>query len=53
MGTALVIMIPYLLWDAYRPPAFRMSVHSDRVEYEFRSKEYALEFAQLNVGAGS
>ena len=37
-----------VLWEQTHPPVFTVDVHRTTVEYEFRSRDQALEFAALN-----
>jgi len=48
MAVAMVIVSPYLVWETIWPPFISVTLHTDEVEYEFKSPEYALEFASLN-----
>lgn len=52
MGTALVCLLPWYLWEIFFPPPFDMTAYADSVDYEFRDAEYAEEFALLNKAAG-
>jgi hypothetical protein len=47
-GLALVCLLPYLLWKVLLPGAIDLTVTKTAVTYEFRSAEYAIEFATLN-----
>jgi hypothetical protein len=51
MGLILVCLLPWFIWQAFFPHAFDVTAYEDSVDYEFRDKELAVEFAALNVDA--
>jgi hypothetical protein len=44
----LAAMIVLAGWEMLHPPEFKIEVGSVNVEYAFRDREYAREFAELN-----
>jgi hypothetical protein len=48
LGIALALMMPYFLWQVFHPPVLELTAYSKAVEYEFRDRKYAEEFAALN-----
>jgi hypothetical protein len=48
IGLALAGLVPYAVWQAFFPPPIDLTAHSDTVDYEFRDRDYAEEFAALN-----
>lgn len=48
MGVTLVLLVPFLIWQATHPPVVDITAYSDRIEYEFVDREYASAFAELN-----
>jgi hypothetical protein len=51
VGIALLCMTPLLLWQLFFPPPLDLTATSSTVEYEFRDRDYAAEFARLNQPA--
>ena len=51
MGLALLLLLPYCLYQALNPHPFDITAHSDSVDYEFRDPAMACEFAELNEDA--
>lgn len=49
VATALPVAV---VWERFSPCSFDFSVGMDRVEYAFRDKEYARQFARLNETKG-
>jgi hypothetical protein len=47
----LVGVSPYFLWEVFFPPSIDVTAYRESVDYEFRSPEYAYEFAELNQDA--
>ena len=47
----VVCLIPYCLVEAFFPKPFDITAFRDSVDYEFRDKVMAYEFAQLNEDA--
>ena len=41
-------MIVLVGWEMFHPPEFKIDVGPANVDYEFRDREYAHEFAELN-----
>jgi hypothetical protein len=50
-AVSLLCMIPFMLWDAFFPPAFKITANQEIVNYKFRDIDYALEFAACNCAA--
>ena len=48
VGICLVMLLPWAAWEAWLPPAVRLTLEGDTVEYEFRNIEFAVEFRMLN-----
>ena len=51
MGIALLCLSPYFLYQTFVPHPFGVTAYSASVDYEFRDKETAFEFALLNRDA--
>ena len=51
MGLALVCILPQLIFEVFFAKPFDMTAYTDSVNYEFTSKDYAVEFATLNFDA--
>lgn len=51
MGLALLCVLPQILFEVFYAKPFDITAFSDSVDYEFKSKDYALEFATLNLDA--
>ena len=51
MALILVCMAPHILWEILFPPSIDITAYSESVDYEFRDREYAYEFAALNDDA--
>lgn len=51
MAIALVCLIPQFILEALFAKPFEITAYSDSVDYEFTSKEYAVDFAILNTDA--
>jgi hypothetical protein len=47
-GIFLVGLVSYAVWYVVFPPPFGLTAFSDSVNYEFRDRDYAEEFAALN-----
>jgi hypothetical protein len=47
-GITLAFLVVLVLWEQAHPPAFALDVHRDTVEYEFRSRDRARDFAAIN-----
>ena len=47
-GAIALGVVPWMIWNMFRPPPFDITVFSDAVDYELASEEYADDFAQLN-----
>ena len=52
MGLALVCLLPQFIFEVFFAKPFDITAYADSVDYEFTSKEYAVDFAMLNVDAG-
>ncbi len=50
LGFAIAACLPWIVLRVLLPPAFDLTVSRRSVDYEFRSSEYAEEFAELNGG---
>ena len=50
---AFVSVLPLVIFEVIFPHAIDITVDSDHVEYEFRDRVLAYEFAGLNEDAGS
>jgi hypothetical protein len=48
IGIAIVVMAPWFVWQAVFPPPIELTAYSETVDYEFRDRAYAEEFAALN-----
>lgn len=48
LAAVLVVVSPYFIWQTFFPPPIDLTAHSDSVDYEFRDRAYAEEFAALN-----
>ncbi|MHC4515021.1 MAG: hypothetical protein ACYTKC_21560 [Planctomycetota bacterium] len=53
IGLCILAILPVTVWQVFRPPPFGMTVFRSSVDYEFRSPDYAQEFARLNDGEAS
>ena len=51
MGLALVCLLPQFIVEVFFAKPFDLTAYADSVDYEFTSKEYAVEFAMLNTDA--
>lgn len=48
IGLALVCLLPQVLFEVFFAAPFDITAYEHSVDYEFTSKEYAIEFAMLN-----
>lgn len=48
MGIALVCLLPLFVWETIFPKPFDMTATAEKVDYEFRDRDYATRFAALN-----
>lgn len=48
MGIGLVALAPVFVWQLISPPAIELTAWKSRVDLEFKSREFASEFAELN-----
>src|SRR5262245_30355543 len=46
---ALVVMLPYCIWEVLNPLPFDITAYGQSVDYEFRDPLYAAEFAEENA----
>ena len=46
--TAFLFVLPATLYNFLNPPSFDFTAYSSKVEYEFASEDYAVEFFLLN-----
>jgi hypothetical protein len=51
MGLALACLLPQFLYEMVFPHPFSITAYSDSVDYEFRDRQMAIEFALLNLDA--
>ena len=51
MGLALVCLLPQIIFEVLFARPFDLTAYADSVDYEFTSKDYAVEFATLNFDA--
>jgi hypothetical protein len=51
MGMILVCLAPYFLWETFFPPAIDITAYKNSVDYEFKSRDFAYDFAELNGDA--
>ena len=51
MGLALICCLPQILYEVFYAMPFDVTAYSDSVDYEFTSKDYAVDFAMTNIGA--
>ena len=47
----LLCLVPLVAWRTFHPLPFDITAFSDTVDYEFRDRAYAEEFAELNQDA--
>ena len=50
VGAAAVFIIPWAIWNIYYPGAVCLTLEKEVLVYEFRSEEYAEDFAEMNEG---
>ena len=50
MGATLLVLAPFMVWEALHAPAVDLTAFADEVDYEFADRSYELEFARLNNG---
>jgi len=48
LAGALILIVPYWLWQELRPLAFDMTVSADDVTYMFRDATIARDFLSMN-----
>lgn len=48
LGAVIVVLLPWFLWQVFFPPPLDLTAFSDSIDYEFRDRAYAEEFASLN-----
>ena len=51
MGLAIVCLLPQIIFETFFAKPFDTTAYAHSVDYEFTSKEYAVEFATLNIDA--
>lgn len=51
MGLALACLLPQFVFEGFFAAPFDITAFEDSVDYGFTSKDYAVEFATLNVDA--
>ena len=51
MGLALVCLLPQIIFEVLFAKPFDITAYADSVDYEFTSKDYAVDFALLNSNA--
>jgi hypothetical protein len=48
MGVAVLLILPFSLWEVFFPPPIEITAYAKTTDYEFRDADYAEEFARLN-----
>jgi hypothetical protein len=48
VGLGTLGLLPYALFEMYRPRIFDITANWDNIDYEFASETYAAEFRELN-----
>lgn len=48
LGAVIVVLLPWFTWEVMFPPPIDLTAYGDAVDYEFRDRAYAEEFAALN-----
>ena len=51
LALALLGLVPKTIFEVFFAMPFNITVLADSVDYEFTSKDYAVEFAVLNIDA--
>lgn len=51
MGLALVCLLPQIIFEVLFAKPFDITAYAESVDYEFTSKDYAVDFAMLNANA--
>ena len=51
MGMFIISILPLVAWEIFFPPAFDITAYKESVDYEFRDRDYAHDFAELNSDA--
>ncbi len=51
MGLAILCLLPQIVFEVFFAKPFDVTAYADSVDYEFKSKDYAVEFASLNYDA--
>jgi hypothetical protein len=51
LGLGLASLLPQVIFEIYFVRPFDVTAYSDSVDYEFASKDYAVDFATLNLDA--
>lgn len=51
LGIGFVCLTPLMLWESLFPPIFDLMPYKKTVTYQFRNRQYAHEFSQLNQDA--
>jgi hypothetical protein len=51
MGIGVVCILPQVIFEVYFAKPFNITAFADSVDYEFTSKDYAVEFAMWNIDA--
>ncbi|XZE45820.1 hypothetical protein SH467x_001077 [Pirellulaceae bacterium SH467] len=51
MGLAILCLLPQIIFEVFFAKPFDITAYADSVDYEFTSKDYAVDFATLNVDA--
>jgi len=51
MGLALGCILPQVVFEVFFARPFDITAYADSVDYEFTSKDYAVDFAMLNIDA--
>lgn len=51
MGLAFLCLLPQIIIEVFFAKPFDITAYADSVDYEFTSKDYAIDFAALNIDA--
>jgi hypothetical protein len=46
---AIIFLTPLWLWYRLVPPILRVTTHAERIDFRFRNRDYAEEFARVNA----
>jgi hypothetical protein len=51
MGLAILCLLPQIIMEVFFAKPFDITAYAESVDYEFTSKDYAIDFATLNIDA--